>query len=100
MVIDRRVPIADGGEARRHGAQREVLRRAREQLVPGDRRGDARVGLRAHRVGAGDGAILGVLVVVEEDAVALLLPPLAGGELGRAPLDLARQRQRRAPHLR
>ena len=62
-------------------------------------RRDARVGRGPHRVGGGDGAVLGVLVVVEEDAVPLLLPPLAGGELGRAPLHLARQRQRRPPHL-
>ena len=42
-----------------------------------------------------DRAVLGVLVVVEEDAVPLLLPPLAGRERGRAPLDLARERERR-----
>src|SRR5207249_7847221 len=44
-------------------------------------------------------AVLGVLVVVEEAAVALLLPPLAARALGRPPLHLARERQRRAPHL-
>ena len=71
----------------------------RVDLVPGQRRRHARVGRRPHRVGRGDGAVLGVLVVVEEDAVALLLPPLAGGERRRAPLDLARQRQRGAAHL-
>src|SRR5207302_445327 len=62
-------------------------------------RADARLGYRSDRVGARDGAILGVLVVVEEHAMAFLLPPLARGDLGRAPLDLARQRQSRAPHL-
>ncbi len=68
-----------------------------EELVPRDGRGDARVGLRAHRVRAGDGAVLGVLVVVEEDAVALLLPPLAGGERrARAARPRARARARRA----
>jgi hypothetical protein len=31
--------------------------------------------------------------------VPLLLPPLAGGERGRAPLDVARERERGAPHV-
>ena len=47
----------------------------------------------------GDRAVLRVLVVVEEHAVALFLPPLARRERRRAPLDLARQRQRGAAHL-
>ena len=64
-----------------------------------ERRRHARVGQRAHRVGRAGRAVLGVLVVVEEHAVALLLPPLRGGERRRAPLDLARQRERRAAHL-
>ena len=34
-----------------------------------------------HAVGRGDGAVARVLVVVDEDAVALLLPPLARGDL-------------------
>ena len=59
------------------------------------RRRDARVGRRAHAVGRGDGAVARVLVVVDEHAVALLLPPLAGREPGHAPLDLARQRDAR-----
>src|SRR5262249_41415997 len=80
MIVDAGMAVADAGEACRHGAEREVLRRAREQLVPRDRRRHARVGLRAHRVRPGHGAVLGVLVVVEEDAVPLLLPPLAGGD--------------------
>ena len=48
--------------------------------LPVERRRHPRVGLRPHRVGGGDGAVLRVLVVVDEDAVALLLPPLAGGD--------------------
>ena len=68
-------------------------------LVPRQRRRHARVGLRPHRVRAGDRAVLRVLVVVEEDAVALLLPPLARRQRRRAPLDLARERERRAAHL-
>ena len=46
-------------------------------LVPAQAARHARVGRRAHRVGGGDGAVAGVLVVVDEHAVALLLPPLA-----------------------
>ena len=78
---------------------REVGRLAVGHLVPGERRRHARVGQRPHRVGRAGRAVLGVLVVVEEHAVALLLPPLRGRERGRAALDLARQRERGAAHL-
>ena len=44
-------------------------------------------------------AIASVLVVVEEDAVALLLPPLRGRHLRDPPLDLAGERERRAADL-
>ena len=64
-----------------------------------ERRRHARVRQRPHRVRGAGRAILGVLVVVEEHAVALLLPPLRRRERRHAPLDLARQRERRAPHL-
>ena len=50
--------------------------------------GDARVGQRPDRVRRGHRPILGVLVVVEEDAVALLLPPLRGRRAGQPPLDV------------
>src|SRR5690606_28458033 len=40
-----------------------------------------------------------VLVVVEEDAVALFLPPLARGDLRRAALDLAGEREGGASDL-
>ena len=94
--IDGRVAIADRGEARRHGAQRVLLRPALEELVPGHRRRNPPIGLGSHRVGAGDGSVLGVLVVVEENAVPLLLPPLARGELEER---FARPRgRRRGPH--
>src|SRR5438128_2580334 len=98
--VDARVPVADGGEASGHRAPRGVLGLALEELVPGHGRGDPGVGVGAHRVGARDRAVLGILVVVEEHAVALLLPPLAGGERWRPPLDLTRERQGGAPHLR
>src|SRR5262249_36185151 len=46
-----------------------------------------------------DRPIARVLVVVDEDALAsLLLPPCRRDELGRAPLDLARECERAAPH--
>ena len=47
-----------------------------------ERHRDARVGRRPDRPGGGDGAVAGVLVVVDEDAVALLLPPLARRQPG------------------
>ena len=62
-----------------------------------ERRRDARVGERPHRVGRAGRAVLGVLVVVEEDAVALLLPPLRRRERRqRAARSRARTRARRA----
>ena len=65
------------GEPRRHGRERERLGLDVGHLVPAQRHRDARVGQRPDRVGRRDRPVLGVLVVVEEDAVALLLPPLA-----------------------
>ena len=54
---------------------------------------------RAHRVGGGDRAVLGVLVEVDEDALPLLLPPPARGQLGRPVLHLARHRLGGQPHV-
>src|SRR5262249_11131937 len=99
MVIDGGVPIADAGNTRRHRRQREILRLAAVDFVPRQWRGHPRVRLRPNRVGAGDRPVLGVLVVVEKDAVALFLPPLAGGERPRAAFDLASERERRAMFL-
>ena len=100
MLVDLRVAVPDGGETTRHGPQGEVLRPAFVQLLPGERRRDPCVGPGAHRVGAGHRAILGVLVVVEEDAVAFLLPPLAGRQAWSPPLDFPGECQRGASHLR
>ena len=80
MLVDARVPVADLGEARRHRREREVRGLAGVDLVPGQRRRHARVRRRPHRVGARHRAVLRVLVVVEEHAVALFLPPLARGQ--------------------
>ena len=84
----------------RHRRHREVLGLEVVQLLPAERRRDGRVGTRAHGVGGGDRAVARVLVVVDEDALAaLLLPPRGRDELRRAPLDLARERERAAAHL-
>src|SRR5205814_10003101 len=61
--------------------------------------GDARFGQRTHRVRRTSGAVLRILVVVEEDAAPLLLPPLGRRQRGCAPLDLAGERECRATHL-
>ena len=81
------VRVAAVGEELRHGEDGEVGGVGVGDFVPVERRGDAGVGERADGVGAGGGAVFGVLVVVEEDAVALLLPPLGGGEGGDAAFD-------------
>ena len=63
---------------------------------PSQRRRDRRARLRPDAVGRGDRAVAGVLVVVDEDALAaLLLPPLRGHLAGQPPLELAPERDRR-----
>src|SRR5438477_12018766 len=99
LPIDAGVRIANLRESRRHCLHREVGGIADDDLVPRDGCGDARIGLRPHGVRRGYGAILGVLVVVDEHAVALFLPPFAGGQRRRPALHLARERERRAAHL-
>src|SRR5262245_26053512 len=78
MTVHRRVRVASLAKPRRHRLEREVARLARVDLVPGERRGDARVGPRADRVRARDRAVLRVLVVIQKDAMTFLFPPLAG----------------------
>src|SRR6185436_10010652 len=99
LSVDLRVPIAELAKARGHRSEREIRRIATLDLVPGERRRDACVRRGSYRVCGSDGAILGVLVVVDEHTVTLLLPPLAGGELRCASLDLTRERKRRTTHL-
>src|SRR4029453_16136702 len=78
--VDRGVAIAQLGKARGHGRDREVLRRDFGELVPRDRCGDRRARFRPDAVGRGNRAIAGVLVVVDEDALAaLFLPPVGRG---------------------
>ena len=94
------VRIADRGEAL--AASVSTVKSAGSQSGTSsqvERRRDARIGQRPHRIGRAGRAVLGVLVVVEKDAAALLLPPFRRRQRRRAPLDLARERQRGAPHL-
>src|SRR5688572_18466365 len=93
------MPVAELLEARGHAGEREIARVAAVDLIPRKRRRDARLRGRTHRVRGSDGAILCVLVVVDEDAVALFLPPLARGELRRPALHVAGERQSGAAHL-
>ena len=78
------------------GVEAQVARLDVGDLAPLERRRHARVGHRAHRVLRGDGVVLGVLVVVDEHADALLLPPLRRRAAGHAALDLAGQGERGA----
>src|SRR5215472_10602432 len=91
--------IADLGEPGRHRVDGERLRLAASNLGPGQRRGHPRVAGGADRIRRRHRAVLGVLVVVNEHAMQLLLPPLRGGQLGRPPLDLPGQRHGGAADL-
>jgi len=94
----RRSPKPDRQSLRtaRYRRDREIAQFALGQLVPGHRRRDASVGHRPHRVRRCDRSILGVLVVVDEDAVALFLPPLARAICGaRRSTSRARARAER-----
>ena len=61
-----------------------------------ERRGNAGVWKRTHRIGGRCRTVLGILVVVEEHSLTLLLPPLGGGDAGHAALDGAGDGKRRA----
>src|SRR4029077_4562191 len=94
-LVDRRVTIADLGEARGHRRDGEVLRRDLGELVPCQRRGDGGARLGPHAVSGCDRAIAGVLVVVDEDALAaLLLPPVRRHLTRKPPLELPPERDR------
>ena len=94
-----RVRIAHGRETLRYGEHSEVRRFRIRRLVPEKRRGYARIGQRPNGISRAGGPILRILVVVEEDAVPLFLPPFRAGEGGRAPLHRARKSQSSPPHL-
>src|SRR5262249_46212711 len=58
-----------------------------------ERSGHAGICARPDRVRRSDRAVLCVLVVIEEHAVAFFFPPLARGYRGGTTLDFARERQ-------
>ena len=80
---------------------RKVLRLDVVDLVPADRGGDGRLLDPTDRVGARDGVVSGVLVVVHEHLawVAVLAPPRGRGVVGHPPLHLAGERQRGPSHV-
>ena len=98
--LDTRSRVADRGKARRYRVDREGLGLDGRHLVPGQWGGDPRVRQRPHGIGGRHGAVLGVLVVVEEDPVPLLLPPLGRGEIRHTPLHVPREGERRPADLR
>ncbi len=100
MLIDIGMTITDRREPGRHRCQGEVARLARVDLIPGERSRHPRIGLRPHRIRSRHSTILCILIVVKEDAVPFFLPPFAGCQIRRAPLDLARKCQRRASYFR
>ena len=81
--IHGRVRIAEFAKALGNGEDGEVGGLAIGNFVPVKRRGDAGIGKRAHGIGGASGAVFGVLVVIEEDAVALLFPPFRTGDAER-----------------
>ena len=84
-----------------HGGDGALPRLDVVDLIPGDRGGHGRLRHAAHRVGAGDRVVPGVLVVVDEQhgGVPVLAPPGGGHLAGRAALDLPGERERGPPHL-
>src|ERR1700722_8208829 len=99
MAIDLGAGIAPLAQASGNGVQAQLRRLDIGHLVPFQRTGDARVRNSPHRVGRGYGAVAGILVVVDEDPFALLLPPATRRLLGHPPLDLTRERERGAAYL-
>src|SRR5690242_8347988 len=94
MRIDASMPIAQLREPRGHAHQSEVARIAIVELVPRQRRRYTRLRIRSHRVRGCDRAVFGVLVVIDEYAMALFFPPFAGGERRCTLLHFACQRER------
>src|SRR3954453_62163 len=95
-VVDRGGQIADLGEALWNRDHVEVLRLYIRKLVPLDRRRHGRAGPRTDAVRRRDRAVAGVLVVVDEDALAaLFLPPVGRDLAGKTALELAAERDRR-----
>src|SRR5882672_5139119 len=98
-AIDGLVRVPALLETRRYRPEGEVARIAGLEFVPLQRHRHGRIGRRSYRIGAGNRAVACVLVVVDENTVALLLPPLRGRELRYPLLHLACERERAATHL-
>jgi hypothetical protein len=90
-VVDSLPRVADLGEPFRHGPDREGVGVAAGYFVPSQRRRNPGLRNGPDGICTSDRSVLGVLVVVDEDAVPFLLPPPRGRELGRAPFDLSGQ---------
>ena len=91
--------VTQPGETFRHGVDGERLRPAIGDFVPVQRGRDPGVRGRAHRVRRCHRPVLRVLVVVHEDAVPFLFPPLRGGQVRCPALDLAGQGHGGLPDL-
>src|SRR6202021_3337497 len=98
-AVDPGVGIAELREALRNREYGKVSWIAVRHFSPFKWCGHTGVGQRANGICRTRCPILGVLVVVEEHAVTLLLPPFRTGERRRAPLDFARQGERRTADL-
>src|SRR5579863_1484235 len=79
--------VSDFREAFGYGEDREIGGIAVGNFVPVERAGDARIGQRADGISGAGGPVFGVLVVVEEDAMAFLFPPFRTGDPRGAALD-------------
>jgi len=99
MEVDVGVAIADAREARGHRAQGELFRPAVVELVQESGAETRPSGLGRTEYALATVRSFAFWVVVEEHALPLLLPPVAGGQGGRAPLHLAGQGQRRPADL-
>src|SRR5215211_1733361 len=92
--LDVRRRVAPLGQERGDGLEAQVAGLGVGHVLPAQGGRDARVRRRAHGPAGSHRPISRVLVVVDEHAVALLLPPPARGEVGDAALHLPRERER------
>src|SRR5436190_12908647 len=73
--VDGRMRVAEVAKPAGHGGYCEIRGLAVGHLVPGERRRNARVRGGTHGIRGAGRSILGVLVVVDEYAMTLFLPP-------------------------
>ncbi len=99
FIIHSRMRIAQLRESRGNRQDGEIGRVAIGNFIPIERRRYARVGDGSDRIRRAGSSILGVLVIVEEYAVAFLLPPLGTGQDGNPALHCSRKRYGRAPNF-